>query len=155
MVLEHIFFLHFRNSRETWWDKGPTACLVHSPDLNPLYFYLREHLKSTVYAKEVSDIQVFQQRSRQDLRWLVRHLEFSSESGDHCSNMQDPVLMLELDTEHFHYSSGARNSERMLQKPYIQKTLFFFWFCFVLCVDLHAVGLAVHFSFTLYVHLSS
>jgi hypothetical protein len=40
------------------WDEGPTAWLAHSPDLNPLYFYLRGHFKSIVYAKVVSDIQV-------------------------------------------------------------------------------------------------
>jgi hypothetical protein len=50
--------------------------------------------------------------------------------------MQDSALMLELDTEHFLYSSGARNSETMLQKPYIHKAFFScivcrFTFCFV------------------------
>jgi hypothetical protein len=44
---------------------------------------------------------------------------FFSESGDLCSDMQD------FDTEHFLYSSGARNSEIMLQKPYTHKAFFF------------------------------
>ena len=101
--------------------------LPNPPDLNPLYFYLRRHLKSTIYAKEVSDIQVLHQRSRPDLRWLVRHQEFFSESGDLGSDMRDSALMLELDTEHFLYSSGARNSETLLQKPSIHKA--FFWCC--------------------------
>jgi hypothetical protein len=56
--------------------------------------------------------------------WLVRHQEFFSESGALCSGVQDPALMLELDTEHFLYSSAPRNSEAILQKPYIHKAFF-------------------------------
>jgi hypothetical protein len=55
---------------------------------------------------------------------LVRHQEFFIESGDLSSDMQDSALMLELDTEHFLYSSGARNSETLLQKPCIHKAFF-------------------------------
>jgi hypothetical protein len=49
---------------------------------------------------------------------------FQRVRGDLCSALQDPALMLELDTEHFLYSSGARNSETVLQKPYILKAFF-------------------------------
>jgi len=30
--------------RVSRWDEGPPECLAHSPDLNPLYCYLRGHL---------------------------------------------------------------------------------------------------------------
>jgi hypothetical protein len=44
---------------EQWVGRGvPVRC----PDLNPLDLYHWEHLKPTVYAKEVSDVQDWQQR---------------------------------------------------------------------------------------------
>jgi hypothetical protein len=44
---------------------SPTAWPLRPPDLNPLdFFYLLEHLKFTLYAKEFSDVQDLQQRRR-------------------------------------------------------------------------------------------
>jgi hypothetical protein len=48
---------------EHWTGRGgPKAWPAPSSDLNPLDFYLWEHLKSTVYATEVCDAQDLQQR---------------------------------------------------------------------------------------------
>jgi hypothetical protein len=42
---------------EQWVGRGgPTALPARSHDFNPLDFYLSGYLKSTVYAKEVSDV---------------------------------------------------------------------------------------------------
>jgi hypothetical protein len=40
---------------------GPTVCSVPTLDLYLLDFYVWEHLKTTVYATEVSDFQDFKQ----------------------------------------------------------------------------------------------
>ena len=47
---------------------GQTACNAHFSYLNPLKFYICRQLKSTVYAKEFSDVQDLQQRSTEHLR---------------------------------------------------------------------------------------
>jgi hypothetical protein len=48
---------------EQWLGRGgPAAWPVRCPDLNPLDFYLWEHLKPTVCTTEVSDVQDWQQR---------------------------------------------------------------------------------------------
>jgi hypothetical protein len=51
---------------------------------------------STVSGTAVIDVQKVKQWSRMDLRWFVGHLEFSSESGNHCSEVQHPALMLKV-----------------------------------------------------------
>jgi len=48
---------------------------------------------STVYAAEVSDIQGLQ---RQIQNWILRHLGFSSKSGNQCTDKQHPVLKLKM-----------------------------------------------------------
>jgi hypothetical protein len=62
------------------WD-GPTAWPVHSPDLNPFDFYLCWHMKPTICAIDISDVQDCQPHGRVNLRPYVRPQEFSSESG--------------------------------------------------------------------------
>jgi hypothetical protein len=47
---------------------GPTAWNAHFSYLNPLDFYLWKQLKSTVYAKEFSNVQDLQQRSTVHLK---------------------------------------------------------------------------------------
>jgi hypothetical protein len=42
---------------------GPTAWPACSPDLNSLHFYLWRHLKSTVSATKISDVQDLQRRT--------------------------------------------------------------------------------------------
>jgi hypothetical protein len=43
---------------------GQTTWPTRSPDLNPLYSYLRGHLQPTVRATEVSDVQYWQQQTQ-------------------------------------------------------------------------------------------
>jgi hypothetical protein len=64
-----------------------------------------------------------QQRSRMDFRWFVRHLEFSSESRNHYSDMQPFALSLRVDTLSIFFTTG-RKSETMLQNAYFRKILF-------------------------------
>jgi len=47
---------------------GPTAWNAHFSYLNPLDFYRWRQLKSTVYAKELGDVQDLQQRSTGHLK---------------------------------------------------------------------------------------
>jgi hypothetical protein len=62
IVLQHIFFLQFGNSWTTcfWnmdgkrWTTARSACF---PDFSCLDFYIWGHLKATVYATVVTDIQ--------------------------------------------------------------------------------------------------
>jgi len=56
---------------------GPTAWPAPSPDS---YFYIWRHLISTVRATAVTDVQKVKQWSGANLRWFLRHLEFSNES---------------------------------------------------------------------------
>jgi hypothetical protein len=76
---------------------GPPAWPAHFPNLNALHCYLWWHLKCTVFcATEVSDVRDLKQRIQNG--WLIRGLEFSSESLDHSSDAQRPVLKPKVDT---------------------------------------------------------
>jgi len=94
---------------------GPPACPAHYPDLNTLQFYRWWHLKCAVDVLQKCAVDVLQkcavdvlQKSatsgtwnseyRMDCRWFIRGLEFSSESGDHSSDSQRPLLKPKLDT---------------------------------------------------------
>jgi len=50
------------------WD-GPTAWPVHPPYLNSFDYYLWWHLKPTICATDISDVQDWQPQDRVDLRW--------------------------------------------------------------------------------------
>jgi len=97
---------------------GPTAWPARCPDLNPLDFYLWEYLKRTVYVTEVSDVQEWQQRIRNGLEMAVRHLEFSSQSGNRCSAIQSPAWKIKVDTS----SSFSNRQEVVIGKPYFSRS---------------------------------
>jgi hypothetical protein len=63
IVLHQIFFLQFGNSWTTTWPASST-------DLSSLYSYFWEHLKVTLYAAAVSDIQNLQQWLQNGL-WMI------------------------------------------------------------------------------------
>jgi hypothetical protein len=44
---------------------GPVAWPPRSPDLNPIDFYLWEHLKTLVYSNPIQDVDTFRQRVEQ------------------------------------------------------------------------------------------
>jgi hypothetical protein len=83
--------------------------------------------------------------------WMrhAQHLEFSCRSDIHSSGVQSPALKFKVDTYFRHYlqPSEGHNSETTLQKAYVHITFFFFLYC---GADSPSLGLAVHFSFTLY-----
>jgi hypothetical protein len=68
-----------------------------------------------------------------DLRWSVRHPEFSIQAGNRCSELQRPALKLKVDTS-------------MLQAAYVHIIFFLVFFG----VGSSSVRLAAHFSFILY-----
>jgi hypothetical protein len=77
---------------------------------------------------------------RMDLKWLVWHLESSSESDSCCSDVQIPALEPKMDTLGISFSyPEAVTGQAHFRRP-----------TFVYCgVDSHSVDLAVHFSFNL------
>jgi hypothetical protein len=85
IVLHHMFLLQIWNSWKAW----PAS----SPEFSPLNPYLWGHLISTVFATDFSDIQDLQ---RQIQNWFLWHLGFSSTSGNQCTDMQHPVLKLNV-----------------------------------------------------------
>jgi hypothetical protein len=91
------------------------------PWFKPLRFLSLEHLKPTVYAAEVNDVQDLQQRILNES--FTRQSEFSTESGSHCSPVQRSVLKLSVDTLSIFLIVRRSNSETMLQKSCVHKTL--------------------------------
>jgi hypothetical protein len=62
-----LTFRQFSNSfypEKRMGREGQAAWPARSPDLNPLYSYLRGHLHSTVRTTEVSDVQYWQQQTQ-------------------------------------------------------------------------------------------
>ena len=45
--------------------QGPTKWPAHSPDLNPLDFYLWGHLKAIVYSTPIHNMEILRQRIEQ------------------------------------------------------------------------------------------
>ena len=73
-------------------------------------------------------------------------LVFSSNSGNHCSDVQLPGLKLKVDTLRF--SSVFSRPKLGKHGPEGLRSIFFF---FLYCgVDSPFLGVEVHFSFTLY-----
>jgi hypothetical protein len=52
---------------------GPVACPPHSPNLNPLDFYLCRHLKTLVYSNLIPDVDTLRQRVKQGCA-SIRHI---------------------------------------------------------------------------------
>jgi hypothetical protein len=88
MVLHQIFFLQFWHSWSTEWP----AC---SPDLSSLDSYFWGHMKATVNA---TTVRTCSNEYRMDWEWFNWHLDFSSKSGSHCSDVKRPVLKRSVDT---------------------------------------------------------
>jgi hypothetical protein len=126
--------LRFGNSWKTsCWTNGlgrggTTAWPPHSPDFSPLHFYLWRHLKSTVRATEVSEVQELQQRIQNGFD-MIRTTPgiFFGESNSQGTNVQRPALKLKFDTFCIHY---------------------FLLYCGAI---VPSVGLDVNFSLTLYI----
>ena len=74
----------------------------------------------------------------------LRHLDFFSHSGYHCSDVPSPALKLKGKSEHFLQYSEGRNWGKRLQKAYVNKTHFL-----VLKCRFPPVVLAMQFSLTL------
>jgi hypothetical protein len=51
---------------------GPVAWPPRSPDLNPLDFYLRGHLKTLVYSNPIPDVDTLRQRVEQGCAFIRR-----------------------------------------------------------------------------------
>jgi hypothetical protein len=77
-----------------------------------------------------------------DLRWSVRHLEFSSESGNQFSDLLRPALKLKVDTSAIFFN----HHEVLTGRPCFRRHIFIihFWSWFSV-VDSSSVGLAMHF----------
>ena len=139
MVFDHTFFLHVKKSwaksfQNNGWDERPTAWPVCSPHLNPLNFYLREYLKSTVYAKEVSDVQDLKQQkqSRFDLIHIrTKILQWVWQSLFRYATSCTEAWCREC--EHFLKSSEGCNSKTTLQEAYIHNLFLVLWCRFTFC----------------------
>jgi len=71
-------------------------------------------------------------------------LGFSSDSGNHCSDVQHPALKLKVDTSRIFFS--LQKAETRKHGPDGLCSIFFFLYC---GVDSSFLGVEVHFSFTL------
>jgi hypothetical protein len=82
---------------------GQAAWPSHSrlPDLS-LYISISGDLQSLLFMLLKSvPFRTCNNEHRTDLIRFVRHLEFYSESGNHCSDVHRPLLKLKVDTEYF------------------------------------------------------
>jgi hypothetical protein len=96
-----LAFREFLNNvfPQQWIEQGkPAARPACSPNLNPLHFYFLRNLMSTLCAAEVSDVQDLQQQIQNRNELFVHNLEFSKESGSHCSDVQRPALKFKVNT---------------------------------------------------------
>jgi hypothetical protein len=83
---------------------GPTAWPARLPLLNPLDFYIWGHLKSKVYVTGVNDFQGLRKRVQNGTEMIRMTVEFSSDSGNHCYDVQRPALKLKVDTSRIFFS---------------------------------------------------
>jgi len=137
---------------EQWIGRGgPTAWPARSADLNLLFFlYLGPRILLFILLMSVT-CPSCKNKHRMDSKRFVWHLEFSSVSGNHCSDVQHPVLKLEADTLRVLFNfQGAVTRKPCFRRPMFKKRFFFFIEC---AVNSSALGLALHFSFILYVYI--
>jgi len=100
MVLHHIFFLHFGNSWTTFFKNNGRDEVDQQRRLPFIWFkFLRSlgmcKLNRLSYRSQ-SRPEIASSEYRMDLYWFI-HLEFSNNSGGHCSNVQHFALRLKVD----------------------------------------------------------
>ena len=105
--------------QEQWIGRGgPTAWPALSPDLNILLF-ISGDIWSLLFLlqKSVTSRTCFYEY-KMDLTWLVWHLEFFSQSGSHCSNVQCLALKTDVDTSNISFN------EAVLRNPCLRRPMF-------------------------------
>jgi hypothetical protein len=81
---------------------------------------------------------------RMHWRWFIRHLELSSQSGNHRAVLRSPVLKLKVGTSKICFKFQEVLSLNQCFRHPVHTLYFFLYFG----VDSPTVGLAIHFPFT-------
>jgi hypothetical protein len=84
-----------------------------------------------------------------DIRWSVQRLEFSSGSGNHCSNMQRPALKLTVDPLRIFFHL----QEAVTRKTWSIRFIIVQYFDLYFGIALYSVVLVFYFCFNLYSHV--
>ena len=104
---------------------GPTAWPARLPVLNSLDFYIWGYLKSAVYATKVNDFQGLQQRVQNGTEMIRMTLVFSSDSGNHCSDVQRPALKLNVDISRIFFRIQKAETRKTRSRGRMFKNIFF------------------------------
>jgi hypothetical protein len=118
-VAQTHFLLAFRTSLNNLFPKqrigrcGIRAWLASSPDLNPIDFIFGDIWDLPFMLQTSVTYSNCDKEYRMDFRKFIKLLEFSSESGSHCSVVERTALKFDLNTTS---TSFNLQKEIMLQK---------------------------------------